>query len=438
MAIIVGTSLDDILNGTAGNDLIRGLAGNDVLNGGDGNDELDGGSGADIMNGGAGNDIYYVDNPGDVVNNDGGSATINTTINFNLSSVQGTSTKLNLFLRTNGITGTGSSGDDLILSYANNTTLIGGDGSDVLKGGTGSTLRGGNGNDILEITNGNTGVLRGGAGNDTYNVFNTNGNLVIDEYIDGGGIDTVFSHVDFSLSDGQPGVDFVASNLIENLTLAVLDGVIPGDKLGGPITGTGNIANNQIIGNRRDNFLYGLAGNDTIYASFGDDYIDGGSGNDSLYGEVGNDTLVGGTGADYMEGGIGNDTYFVDNAGDLVVEALEEGTDTVFVSATWSTDAEVENINVTGTNIVNITLTNTVGTVIDIDSSNTRNNIFIGGSGDDTMNGKVGIDSLTGGLGADTFEFGGAGLSVARLWKYFYQTGYNYRLQWFCWTRRSD
>jgi len=396
MAIITGTSLDDVLNGTSSDDIITGLAGNDQLNGG---------LGADNMDGGAGNDFYVVDNLGDKVN-DPDKASIQTTINFNLSSVTGNPTQLALSLMTNGITGTGSSGNDLIISYANNTTLIGGDGHDVLIGRTGSTVRGGNGNDVLGI-GGNTGILRGGAGNDTYNVSSTSGNLVIDEYTDGaGGIDTIFSLVDFSLSDDQTGVDFISAITIENLTLAVLD-VAPGDKLGGPITGKGNNGDNQIIGNRRNNILSGLSGNDTIYASYGNDYVDGGNGNDFLYGEVGNDTLVGGGGADWMDGGIGDDTYYVDNASDLVVDA--SGNDTVFVSATWSTSAEVETIHVTA-NGVNITLNNTVGTIIDVVTTITSNNVFTGGSGNDTMNGGVGIDTLTGRNGNDIFGFGGTGL----------------------------
>ncbi|MBD2199469.1 MULTISPECIES: calcium-binding protein [Calothrix] len=70
MAIIYGTTLDDILNGTTSGDRIYGYAGNDVLNGGSGNDTL---------SGEVGNDTYIVDSLGDVVSEDnraGGDRTI--------------------------------------------------------------------------------------------------------------------------------------------------------------------------------------------------------------------------------------------------------------------------------------------------------------------------------------------------------------------------
>ena len=39
-----------------------------------------------------------------------------------------------------------------------------------------------------------------------------------------------------------------------------------------------------------------------------------------MFGGIGNDLLNGGVGADTMRGELGSDTYFVDNAGDVVID----------------------------------------------------------------------------------------------------------------------
>src|SRR5690606_10070984 len=64
------------------------------------------------------------------------------------------------------------------------------------------------------------------------------------------------------------------------------------------------------------------------------DYVEnltyGGTGNfagkgnwlaNTILGGAGRDTLDGASGADTMKGGLGNDTYYVENPGDVVVEA---------------------------------------------------------------------------------------------------------------------
>ncbi|MDZ8052249.1 MAG: calcium-binding protein [Aulosira sp. ZfuVER01] len=386
---LFGGDGNDQLFGNDGNDQLFGENGNDQLFGGNGNDQLDGGVGADSMNGGAGIDSYYVDNVGDIIT-DTDSAAINTYVNFNLSNVLGNPTTLGLYLRTNGITGIGSSRNEVIMSYASNTILKGGDGSDTLKGGSGSKVYGGNGNDYLEITNSQTGTLIGGAGDDVYTIYQV-GSLVIDESSDGGsGIDTIFTAVDFSLSSqpsliSQPGVTFIGSGLVENLMLAVLAN-------NSPIKGEGNSVNNVITGNRENNILSGLGGNDTINGSSG------------------NDTIDGGTGADSLIGGIGNDSFTIDNINDIVVENSGEGIDTVTVTTSWATSAEVEFINIISNNTnVNFTLNNSVNATI---TGNNSYNQLVGGSGNDILAGKGAVDTLTGGLGADIFEFGGTGLSA--------------------------
>ena len=146
----------------------------------------------------------------------------------------------------------------------------------------------------------------------------------------------------------------------------------------------------------------GLAASDvfdlTINAAPGQ-RINGTAGNDTLTGLSGNDTLNGGAGPDTMSGGTGNDKYVVDNIGDIVIEKLNEGTDTVQSSIAYALGANLENLQLIGTAAINGNGNELNNTLI----GNSAANTLTGGDGNDSLNGAAGVDTLVGGIGNDNY-----------------------------------
>ncbi|MEO7177522.1 MAG: M10 family metallopeptidase C-terminal domain-containing protein [Allosphingosinicella sp.] len=241
---------------------------------------------------------------------------------------------------------TGGGGDDVIIGNDVDNVLLGNAGVDRLEGRAGNdTLDGGLGAD----------AMWGGVGNDSY-VVDDAGDIVTEAA--GEGTDSVSSSISYTLTDN-----------VENLTLTGL-----------AVNGTGNALDNVLTGDALNNTLLG------------------GAGDDSLYGMAGNDTLNGGIGADKMVGGTGNDFYFVDNAGDSVVELGGEGTDTVSSSISYTLGDNVENLILTGS------ATDGTGNALNnVLTGDALSNHLNGGAGDDRLIGGDGVDYLTGGAGNDIF-----------------------------------
>jgi Ca2+-binding RTX toxin-like protein len=182
-------------------------------------------------------------------------------------------------------------------------------------------------------------VINGGAGNDTMA-----GGVGNDTYV----VDNIF---DVVIENASAGTDLIITNSstyglpnnVENITI-------------GPngIAAVGNEMANTMIGNAIGNTLNGQSG---------DDFIDGGPG------------------GDVMVGGPGNDTYVVDNGADVLSEVLNDGIDAALSSISYVLPANVENLTLTG----NLNLSGT------------------GNSLDNILTSNSGIDTLTGGLGNDTY-----------------------------------
>jgi Ca2+-binding RTX toxin-like protein len=392
VATINGTQNDDILNGTAGDDVVFGHGGNDTI---------DGGAGADRMDGGAGNDTYVVDSAQDVVEelDGGGYDTITTALaEFNMR-----------FAHVERLFYTGS-GAIIVHGNAADNYIRGGAQDDYINGGAGAD------------------VMVGLGGNDYYIVDDVN-DVVVEEEVEGENWDTVAT----TLTTYTLGA-----------TLEYLIGIGNAN-----FTLTGNAKRNHISSGNGNDVLNGGGGADTMQGWGGDDiyvvdtdqdtiYESPGGGNDTVYtgisaysipanvenaiyfgtasgvyfwGNASNNRLQGSAHSDMLDGGAGNDTlvgkggddlYRVDDAGDTVVEAANEGIDRIFTSlTTYVLPANIENLHYFGIPAKAFTGT-----------GNALDNSILGHVGDDVLDGGVGADELAGGLGNDTYYVDNVGDTV--------------------------
>lgn len=335
---------------------------------------------------------------------------------FDISGLENISNRLNGSEQRDSITGgtladvlSGLAGQDTIDGLAGDDIILGGESDDLLRGGDGNdSLEGDAGNDLLVGGLGSN-TLRGGTGDDTLIASNPaailDGGLGRDQLVAAGGgniliggaqrdqfeldltqqpITTLNQIIDYQQGEkilvkgnaptgeftydlatgilslnGQgiaqltPGVELNLNDL-EYVAVNIVNGTEQADAL---------------VGSDLADVLNGLAGSDLIIGAEGDDTLNGGVDNDVLRGDTGNDLLIGGpVGNNTLEGGEGNDTLQAGVNPDL------EGNDAFL--------ARIESIIV-----------------------NDGKDSLSGDGGDDVLIVANGDNTLSGGLGADTFQF---------------------------------
>lgn len=356
---LYGSLFSDWLEGDGNNNTITGSEGNDVLAGRFGADYHDGGNGIDW--------VSYADATSALV-----------------ASLQTPQQNLDA-----SITLTGDATGDTFTDVEN---IIGTAFNDKLYGNAGDN------------------ILIGGAGNDT---------------IDGlGGNNTISYNAVLAGLDGTNQLATAVAAITTSVTVKLSEGTATGTDIGNDTLY--NI--NRVIGGLGNDTIIGSGAAETFDGGGGVDSIDGGGGSDTLsfdsttsgsgtgidftlgasglitgieniLGSQYNDTITGSAADNTIEGGLGNDSLIGGGGADTASYANATGAVSVNLTDHTATGAE-GNDTLTG-------FAHIIGSAYaDLLIGDTGNNSLAGGGGDDTLiGGNGGNDSYSGGAGIDTVDF---------------------------------
>jgi Ca2+-binding RTX toxin-like protein len=416
----------DALRGFGGADVIYGGRGDDQIEGGEGNDEIWSGWGDDVVLGeggddtirdwGGGNDEFYGGDGHDLI--DIGRGALEPAFTVLLDGGTGND-ELRYWAtsssrgRIDTVTFSGGAGDDRISTGgAATVTIDAGEGNDSLyfyAAGTAYTITLGAGADRLSLDSG--GLPQGQITITDFQTGNSGDLIDVEEYLgqaltgwapqsnpyEEGFLQLIQRGADAVLRMDRDGSGtasaFTDLIVFQNSTASAFTS----RNLGGFSTAHGADGNDTLTGDDSRNSLYGHGGDDILIGNSNADGLHGGDGEDSLDGGSGEDKLDGGAGADLMAGGSGADIYIVDDAGDVVTEAIGDAWDRDEVRtalASYTAPANIEQL--TGTSATGQELITNGGQGI------------TGGAGDDLIRTLGGTLIAFAGAGADTIHGGAA------------------------------
>ncbi len=403
------TGFEDVTTGS-GNDTITGNSANNTLLGGSGNDRFYGSAGTDIINGGLGNDSF------DINTTQGGTINLNTET---LSGFTGADIENTTILSIENITQTGSGGVTITGNTSDNTLVTGsGDDTFISSNGT-DTLDGGTGNDTLDYSSAVTATTL------SLVQLNTNGFATLTS----GTNTTLLKNIENLIATAQN--DTITGNASDNIITAgagndIIDGGIGLDtidggigtdtatyqSLGAGVTVNGNtvldsIANSEALTNIE--IIAGTNFDDTFISTAGTNYYQGLGGNDAFTASQGTDTFEGGVGTDTLRFNTANtNTPITFDLGQSVLRtATGTGVNTSFNGIESLIGSFQTNDTVTygtATNDVSVDLADYFASGLNGDANYEIEGIenVTGGNGNDSIAGDANINFLDGGAGSDT------------------------------------
>ncbi|CAN7710110.1 hypothetical protein LJR289_005817 [Pseudoduganella sp. LjRoot289] len=405
---VTGGTAADIINTGAGDDSINGAqGGNDSINAGAGNDTINmNGSltSGDTIDGGAGNDTLLVSgisasaltnvtNVETLALSGGGSATLTSNLSFTTVDLSSGATAETLTLSTGYTAATTVTVDagDKVVNDANVALTVKANASELAA----TTITGGTGTDSLTVT------IDAAAPTVTFDSLITGVEAIT--IVDRGDA-TATAGSDITLNLGS----YATAVSIDGSALDVADSLAT-DTTAEILTVNGGSATKAI----------------TITTGAGGSVLTTGSGNDVLVGGSGVDSITSGTGNDSLNGGSGNDVFVLGanlTYQDTIIGG--SGADTLSISSASATVNDVDFMQVSGVETVTISAyTNaiTLGSYasaagVTTVSDETGGGVSVTASGmatGITINAVGGNDTLTGGIGNDTFVFFGSNLDAS-------------------------